>query len=68
MDINVTIPVKSNDKLFIALTYDYALINNIRKTFIKIPYNGINQVQLPIVIICILSVLKEWYRYTDLNS
>ena len=46
MDINATTPVKSNDKLFIALTYDYALINNIRKTFIKIPYNGINQVML----------------------
>ena len=49
MDINATIPVKSNDKLFIALRYDYALINNIRKTFIKIPYNGINQVLLPML-------------------
>jgi hypothetical protein len=53
MDINVTIPVKSNDKLFIALRYDYALINNIRKTFIKIPYNGINKVLLPTAILCI---------------
>jgi hypothetical protein len=53
MDINVTIPVKSNDKLFIALRYDYALINNIRKTFIKLPLHGINQVLLRIAILCI---------------
>lgn len=68
MNINIMMPLKSNDKLFIALTCDYALINNIRKKFIKIPYTGINQIQLPIVILCILSVPKEWYRYTDLNS
>jgi hypothetical protein len=65
MNINIMMPLKSNDKLFIALTCDYALINNIRKKFIKIPYNGINQFLLPIVILCILFVPKEWYRYTS---
>jgi hypothetical protein len=68
MNINIMTPLKSNDKLFNALTCDYALINNIRKKFIKTPYNGINQIQLPIVILCILSVPKEWYRNTGLNS